>query len=246
MKYRCSGCGEVFEGELDTCPKCGKKMKYEAKSEVATLPKKEPENIAIPVEYRSEITLKEKYDFRILFYGILLVISSFLSLIVVMGMSFYITYLVQPVQSVVFIIKQIQFDGTFAFGALVPILISLPIMILNFGMLLASLRGIRKGTQTIGRNSLPRGSRHNSFEIREKTNFKEKFNFSSMLLFDTAVIVLFPIMIKDLQLYHFPQVYGIIYNFRLLILLLCIGLLFSISHFVLAYARKVIVTEIRL
>ena len=28
MKYRCPTCGEVFEGQLAVCPKCGRPMKY--------------------------------------------------------------------------------------------------------------------------------------------------------------------------------------------------------------------------
>ena len=28
MKYKCSNCGQVYEGELEKCPQCGRKMQY--------------------------------------------------------------------------------------------------------------------------------------------------------------------------------------------------------------------------
>ena len=31
MKYRCSSCGTIYEGELPNCPNCGKAMKYAPK-----------------------------------------------------------------------------------------------------------------------------------------------------------------------------------------------------------------------
>ena len=38
MKYRCPDCGEVFEGEMNNCPKCGREFTYSNKNEVVNRP----------------------------------------------------------------------------------------------------------------------------------------------------------------------------------------------------------------
>ena len=42
MKYRCPKCQEIFEGELPACPKCGQKMVYPEKKEIAVKQETKP------------------------------------------------------------------------------------------------------------------------------------------------------------------------------------------------------------
>ena len=41
MKYKCSNCGQIFDGRLDKCPNCGKKLKYKDPEPEKEQPKEE-------------------------------------------------------------------------------------------------------------------------------------------------------------------------------------------------------------
>ena len=232
MKYRCT-CGEIFEGELPFCPKCGKKMNYAKKEEVVKPEIVEVEKVveyATPINVKEELVVKPCYDFRVLSYGILLIIGSYIPFVISLLMGVYAFVYFSPIVLIIALI-----EGGMNYLILISLAYFFFILLMNVSCFVTSINGMKKGIQTIVNNSLPGNSVNTSFEMKEQfvRNKSDKYNLFGPLLVDVILLAVASLPWVGLDM-------------NLVILFSVIALILTLIHAILNYVRKVLASEISL